>query len=353
MTELRSRSVSGSPGHCLKQEKNVVKHFLIIAALLSLAPGVTFAGNQDAQVTLPPVHTYSIVCYDSVTGQIGAAVQSHYFRVCDVIHAEPGVGAVASQAFSDNRYWATGLEMIRSGKTAQETLDSLLGTDENREYRQVGMVDARGNSAGRTGKNCLAEGGSHIGHHFATQASLMQNNTVWDAMAAAFETTQGDLAERMMAALEAAQAEGGDMRGMQSAAMIVVEGAPAAQPGGGRIVDLRVDDSPEPLRELRRLLTRNRAYGTMQEGHRVLFGGGSADQAWELYLAATKLDPDNVELKFWPAINLVSVGQTDRALTLFKEVFAQEPHWRDIILRLPRPDILPDDSALIEKILSQ
>jgi len=326
---------------------------VVILALFVVMPAITFAGDRDIHMSLPPTHTYSIVCYDSATGQIGAAVQSHYFRVCDVIHAEPGVGAVASQSFTDSRYWATGLELMRSGKTAQETLDSLLATDENREYRQVGMIDAHGNSAGRTGKNCLIEGGSHVGHHFATQASLMLKNTVWDAMAATFESTPGDLAERMMAALEAGQAEGGDMRGMQSAAMIVVDGRPAAQPGGGRLVDLRVDDSGEPLKELRRLLNLTRAYQKVQEGHRVLFGSGNADEAWELYIAAAKLDPDNVELKFWPAVNLASVGQTERALTLFKEVFAVEPHWRDIVLRLPRPDMLPDDSALIERILKQ
>ena len=326
---------------------------LILPCLTTLAAGAC-AGEPDNRVFQQPIHTYSIVCYDSATGQIGAAVQSHYFRVCDVIHAEPGIGAVASQSFSDSRYWATGLELMRSGKTAQETLDSLLATDENREYRQVGMIDVKGNSAGRTGKNCLAEGGSHVGHHFATQASLMLKNTVWDAMATAFETTQGDLAERMMAALETAQAEGGDMRGMQSAAMIVVDGKPASKPGEGRLIDLRVDDSSEPLKELRRLLNRARAYEKIGEGHQALLGaGGNADQAWELYQAGAKLDPDNVELLFWPAVYLASVGQTERALLLFKAAFAREPIWRDIILRLPRPDMLPDDSALIEKILSQ
>jgi uncharacterized Ntn-hydrolase superfamily protein len=343
---------SGSPHQNKKEDKTVKKTTALILAFLAVTPEIIFGGDLDIHLSLPPIHTYSIVCYDSATGQIGAAVQSHYFRVCDVIHAEPGVGAVASQAFSDNRYWATGIELMRSGKTAQETLDSLLTGDENREYRQVGMIDAHGVSAGRTGTNCLAEGGSHVGHHFAAQASLMLKNTVWDAMAAAFENTQGDLAERMMVALEAAQAEGGDMRGMQSAAMIVVEGTPSAQPGGGRLVDLRVDDSPEPLKELRRLLTITRAYQKMNEGHRLL-GAEKFDEAGEVYLAAAKLDPDNVELKFWPAVNFASVGQTDRALTLFKEVFAKEPHWRDVVLRLPRPDMLPDDPTLIEKILAQ
>ena len=324
----------------------------LILAFLTMTPGTIFADDLDTHMSLPPIHTYSIVCYDSATGQIGAAVQSHYFRVCDVIHAEPGIGAVASQAFSDNRYWATGLELLRSGKTAQESLDSLLAGDENREYRQVGIIDAHGMSAGRTGKNCLAEGGSNVGHHFATQASLMLKNTVWDAMAAAFEKTQGDLAERMMAALDTGQAEGGDMRGMQSAAMIVVDGKPATQPGEGRLVDLRVDDSAEPLKELRRLLTITRAYQKMSDGYGLL-DAGKIDEAWEAYLAAARLDPGNVELKFWPAVNLASIGQTDRALLLFKEVFAQEPHWREVVLRLPRPDMLPDDAALIERILGQ
>jgi len=324
----------------------------LILAFLALTTGVAFAGDSDIHLSLPPIHTYSIVCYDSATGQIGAAVQSHYFRVCDVIHAEPGIGAVASQSFSDNRYWATGLELMRSGKTAQESLDSLLAGDQGREYRQVGMIDASGRSAGRTGKNCLAEGGSHVGHHFATQASLMLKNTVWDAMARAFESTPGDLAERMMAALEAGQAEGGDMRGMQSAAMIVVDGKPASGPGEGRLVDLRVDDSVEPLKELRRLLTITRAYQKMSDGYGLL-DAGKIDEAWEVYLAAAQLDPNNVELKFWPAVNLASIGQTDRALTLFKEVFAREPLWRDVVLRLPRPDMLPDDAALIERILGQ
>ncbi|MCP4684048.1 MAG: DUF1028 domain-containing protein, partial [bacterium] len=192
--------------------------------MVLLALGIS-ATAQDGQTgaelaPLHPVNTYSIVCYDTVTGQLGAAVQSHWFKVANVIWAEPGVGAVATQSFSDYRYGPLGLKMMTMGKTAEEALAGLIASDPGEAVRQVAMIDVNGNVVAHSGSKCIAEAGHLVGATYSMQANLMEKNTVWGAMAIAYEATEGDLADKMMAALEAAQAEGGDIRGKQSAAML-------------------------------------------------------------------------------------------------------------------------------------
>ncbi len=315
---------------------------------------VMTAGSVGGQlpVELPPVTTYSIVAYDSATGQFGAAVQSHYFRVTDVIWLEAGVGAVATQSLVDFSYGPLGLDMMRLGKSASEALAGLLASDSNSAVRQVAMIDRNGDVAVHTGDKCIAEAGDLTGALYSVQANLMRNVTVWGAMSKAYENTKGDLAERMMAALEAAQAEGGDIRGMQSAALKVVTGKPTGQSWRDMLIDIRVDDSPHPLVELRRLLNITRAYQHMDRGDELI-ADKKYDEASAEYAEAERLDPDNPEIQFWHAVTLVTVDQLDLALPIFKKVFDADPAWRELVPRLADADLLPDDLKIIEKIQAQ
>ncbi len=197
-----------------------------LLAALNMLPSVCLCASLGEITPQHHVHTFSIVAYDSATGQFGAAVQSHYFKVADVIWLEPGVGAVATQSLVDFAYGPLGLDMMRNGKSATDALKGMLASDSLNRIRQVSMIDRNGVVATHTGSKCIDYAGHHIGKNYSCQANLMKDSTVWGAMAKAFENTKGELADRMMAALEAAQAEGGDIRGMQSAAMVVVTGKP-------------------------------------------------------------------------------------------------------------------------------
>ncbi|MFH2035983.1 MAG: DUF1028 domain-containing protein [Candidatus Zixiibacteriota bacterium] len=326
------------------------KLILISILALLMATGISFGAENEAE-PIRPVHTYSIVCFDTLTGQFGAAVQSHYFKVADVIWLEPGVGAVATQSLVDFAYGPLGLEMMKKGKTAKQALDGLLASDPNNNVRQVAMIDRNGVIATHTGNLCIAEAGHYIGPNYSVQANLMRNNTVWRAMSEAFEATEGDLAEKMMAALESAQAEGGDIRGSQSAAMVVVTGQPTGKSWVDRQIDIRVDDSPEPLKELRRLLDITRAYKHLDLGDEYITAG-DFDKANIEYAMAAELSPDNLEIKYWHAVTLATINRLDEALPIFKEIFAKDNSWRELIPRLVKSEILPDDKEIIEKIMS-
>lgn len=325
---------------------------LVVCALFAVPAATQSAGSAPAlRAVARPVHTYSIVARDSVTGEIGVAVQSHWFSVGTVVPwAEAGVGAVATQSLAEVTYGPLGLELMRAGKTAPQALASLLAGDPQREVRQVAMVDARGRVAVHTGSRCIAEAGHHPGKQFSVQANLMEKNTVWDAMARAYERTEGDLAQRLLAALDAAQAEGGDIRGKQSAAIIIVSGKATGRPWADRVVDLRVDDSPEPLRELRRLVDVHRAYEHMNEGDAKL-ALNDVDGAMSEYAAAAQMMPNNVEVKYWAAITMITAGREKEAMPYFREVFSKDRNWLEVTKRLPAAGLLPDDPGLIEKIL--
>jgi uncharacterized Ntn-hydrolase superfamily protein len=196
-----------------------------------------------------PIHTYSIVARDPATGEIGVAVQSHWFSVGAVVPwVEAEVGGVATQSIADPSYGKLSLDLMRAGKSAPQALSALLASDQGRELRQVAMIDAQGRVAAHTGELNIPAAGHQTGENYSVQANLMLNDRVWPAMADAFESAEGDLAERMMQALEAAQAVGGDIRGEQSAALVVVAGRNTGQPWSDRRFDLRVEDSSEPLR---------------------------------------------------------------------------------------------------------
>jgi uncharacterized Ntn-hydrolase superfamily protein len=297
-----------------------------------------------------PVHTYSIVARDPATGELGVAVQSHWFSVGTTVPwAEAGVGAIATQSFVDPSYGPLGLELMRAGRSAPEALAGLLAADPEREVRQVGMVDAQGRAASHTGKKDIQAAGHLVGKGYAVQANLMANDRVWPAMAKAFEAAKGDLAERMLVALEAAQAAGGDIRGQQAAALVVVPGTPSGRPWADRIFDLRVEDHPRPLEELRRLLHVARAYRHMNAGDLAIEKKDVAGAERE-YGAAMKLLPDSAEVVFWYAAALAMAGEVDRSLPLFARAYALDPAWRALVPRLPASGLLPADPAVLSRI---
>ena len=301
----------------------------------------------------PFFHTYSIVARDEKNGQLGVAVQSHWFNVGSLCPwVEAGVGAIATQSFVKVSYGPLGLALLREGKNPQQALDSLLAQDEGREGRQVAIVDAHGNVAVHTGSTCVAEAGHIAGNGFSVQANMMKNNTVWAAMAEAFMQTGGDLAERLLAALQAAQAEGGDIRGKQSAAMLVADGTRSDVPYEHILLDLRVDDHPEPLVELGRLLHIQRAYEFMNTGDELLSKGDKA-AAMQQYAKGAKLAPHIEELPFWQAATLAGNGILAEALPIFRSVFARNPDWAELLKRLPKSGLFPDDAQLMETILKE
>ena len=299
-----------------------------------------------------PAHTYSIVAFDKNTGEFGVAVQSHWFSVGSVVPwAESGVGAIATQSFVEVSYGPFGLELMRAGKSAEETLSALLKADVNESVRQVAMVDAQGRVAAHTGKNCIPEAGHFIGDGFSCQANLMLKNTVWKAMAQAYENTKGELVDRLLAALEAAQREGGDIRGKQSAAVIVVMGKSSGVWWKDRVYDLRVEDNSDPVGELKRLVRLNKAYNYMNRGDELLTEN-KVEEAMKSYTTAMEMYPENAEMIFWPAVTMAASGKVEESLPLFKKVFAIDYNWALLVPRLPKVGQLPQDESLINKILS-
>jgi uncharacterized Ntn-hydrolase superfamily protein len=297
-------------------------------------------------------HTYSIVAMDRKTEQIGVAVQSHWFAVgalCPWI--EPGVGVIATQSMVEVSYGPKGLGLLRDGKPAQLALDELLEADDGKELRQVAIVDAQGNVAAHTGKRCIAEAGHQIGDSFSAQANMMLNNTVWSAMASAFENTQDNLANRLLSALQAAQAAGGDIRGKQSASLLVSKNIKDDTPWKNILTDLRVDDHPDPIIELKRLLDIQYAYDLMNEGDNLL-AKNENEAAKIKYQQAAKLAPDIEELPFWHAVTLADTGKLDEALPIFERVFSINKNWSLLVQRLPASGLLTKDPQVIRKILS-
>ena len=314
------------------------------------APDCTTLEWTDSKIR--PVSTYSIVAYDRETGQLGVAVQSHWFSVGPIVPwAEAGVGAIATQSFVEVSYGPLGLELMRSGKTPEDALRALVSADKNQDVRQVAMVDAQGRVAAHTGKNCIPEAGHTIGDGFTCQANLMLKDTVWDAMAKAFRNTEGELADRLIAALEAAEAEGGDIRGKQSAALIVVRGKSSGLWWRDRLYDLRIEDHPTPVPELKRLLRLNKAYNHMNQGDEYLTEN-KIEEAMKAYTKAMEMYPGNAEMIFWPAVTLAATGKVEESLPLFEKVFAMDENWAILLPRLPDVGQLPKDEALIQKILS-
>lgn len=336
----------------------------LLVALLALTGAVLPFATATAESTRPRTelgplaHTYSIVARDPVTGDLGVAVQSHWFQVGPVVPwARSGVGAVATQSFVEVSYGPRGLDLMAAGKSPQQALDQLLEADEQRAVRQVAMVDAEGRVAAWTGESCIPAAGHRAGDGYSVQANLMDRATVWDAMAQAYERSAGQpFAERLLAALEAAEAEGGDIRGKQSAAILIVaaeatRGEAGPEPWRDRKLDLRIDDHPDPLAELRRLYELHLAYEAMNAGDEAV-AAGEMDRALERYSEAAERAPHIVELPYWQAVTLVGNDRLDEALPIFRRVFAAEERWIELTRRLPGVGLLPDDPEVVTAILA-
>ena len=322
---------------------------ILMLACLLITP-VTQAAEAMMPVTGRPVNTYSIVARDPETGQLGVAVQSHWFSVGSLVPwAQAGVGAIATQSFIEVRYGVSGLELMASGLSAIRTLDALLAADSNPAVRQVAMIDASGQTATHTGESCIEYAGHLSGENFSVQANLMVEPGVPQAMAQAFRQASGSLAERMLAALEAAQAAGGDLRGKQSAAILVVSGKATGRSWQDRLVDLHVEDDPQPLVQLRRLLTLNSAYEHMNRGDHAL-ESGDIETALAEYGRAEALQPDNLEMQFWHAVSLVNAGRIDAAVAMFATIFRDGKQWRELVPRLAQAGLLQVDAAVLERI---
>ncbi len=290
--------------------------------------------------------TYSIVARDAATGELGVAVQSHYFQVGPVVPwALAGVGAIATQSMVNVAYGPSGLELLKQGFTAEQALRALTAGDAKAEVRQCGIVDAAGRVAAHTGAKCIPAAGHVLGDAFTCQANLMDRDTVWQAMADAFKSTQGPLAERMLAAMDAAEAEGGDIRGKQSAAMLVVSGKPTGRQWEDRIIDLRVEDSPEPLAELRRLLRIRRAYDMAGDADH-LAEAGDKKAARARLTEALALAPEIGELKFWGGLDIAMNGDLEEGVRLMSEVVDSEGrHWIETMKRLVMVGTVPAELA--------
>jgi uncharacterized Ntn-hydrolase superfamily protein len=297
-----------------------------------------------------PVHTYSIVARDPTTGELGVAVQSHYFSVGSVVpSAEPGVGVVATQSFLNKAYGPEGLALMRAGRSAPEVLAELVARDPEQDLRQVAMVDAAGTSAAHTGGRCLPAAGHLAVDGYSVQANIMVDDGVWPAMAHAYKAASGDLADRLVTTLEAAQAAGGDLRGQQSAALLLVAGDPHPRPGEGKRFDLRVEDHPTPLAELRRVLHLARAYRSVEEADAAV-GQGRYEEAAAAHQTAMELAPEIAELKAWAAIAMVQMGQEREAMTLFETAFRADPGLVELLPRVAALGFVQVDPALLEQI---
>ena len=300
-----------------------------------------------------PISTYSIVALDAETGELGVAVQSHWFSVGFLVPwVKAGVGAVATQSFVKVDYGPDGLELIENGMSAKDALKSLTDQDEAEAVRQVAMIDINGNVAAHTGERCIVFANHVVGKNYSVQANMMENSTVPKAMAVAFENSSGDLADRMMAALEAAEKEGGDIRGKQSAAMVIMSGEPTGIEWKDTKMSLRIEDHPTPLKELKRLIRIHRAYQHANKGDYYM-ELNQIDNALTEYNKASKYYPENPELPYWSAVALVNGGRINEALPIFKAVFKSNPNLKKMTPRLIKSGLLIDDEKVLKKIMMQ
>ena len=325
---------------------NVIILLLTVMGLTSELPAQFFYGEN------PLVSTYSIVARDPDTGEMGVAVQSHWFSVGSIVSwGEAGVGVVATQSFVNPAFGPNGLELLKSGMTADEVVDKLIAEDEGRDVRQLAIIDVNGNVKSYTGKNCIPGAGNIVGENYSVQANLMLNDKVPGAMSKAFEESKGPLAERLMAALFAAEQVGGDIRGKQSAAILVVKGRSTGKVWEDRLIDLRVEDNPYPLDKLNRLLKIHRAYNHMNAGD-LAVEHGDMELAMKEYSAAEKMFPENEEMKYWHAVTLATNGDMEGSLPLFKAVFKKNENWKILTPRLVPIGLLNVNKEQLQKILS-
>ena len=301
----------------------------------------------------PFAHTYSIVARDPNTGEMGVGVQSHYFSVGGVVSwGESGVGVVATQSLVNVSFGLRGLELLKQGKSPREALDILITADEGRDVRQVAILDAQGRVAAHTGSKCIVHAGHIEGDNFSVQANMMLTDKVWSAMAKGFESNNNlPLAERIVKTMEAAETVGGDIRGKQSAAILIVGGKEAENKWEDKIIDLRVEDNEEPVKELKRLLKLYRAYKHMDNGD-LAMEHDDMESALNEYDSALTMFPDNLEMKFWTAVTLANNKKIKEASNIFKKVFDKDNNWRLLAERLPESELLTVSKDDLKKFLS-
>ncbi|MCB0743268.1 MAG: DUF1028 domain-containing protein [Ignavibacteriae bacterium] len=303
--------------------------------------------------TEPFAHTYSIVARDTVTGEMGVAVQSHWFAVGTIVSwGEAGVGVIATQSFVNPSFGPRGLILLKQGLSAQQVLDLLIESDEGRDFRQLAILDSKGNAAAYTGKKCIDDAGQIVGNNYSVQANMMLNDKVWGAMSNTFENSKGNLADRLLEALDAAQDVGGDIRGKQSAAILVVKAKPTGNIWEDRIVDIRIDDHENPLKEIRRVYNVHSAYEHMNKGD-LAIEHNDMDLAMKEYSTAETMFPDNEEMKYWHAVTLANIGKVNESLPLFKEVFKKNKNWVTLTPRLIKSELLTVSKNDLELIMNQ
>jgi uncharacterized Ntn-hydrolase superfamily protein len=291
--------------------------------------------------TDPFAHTFSIVARDANTGEMAVAVQSNWFSVGTVVSwGEAGVGVIATQSFVNKSFGIRGLNLLKDGKSPQEALDLLLSDDSGKEFRQVAILDTQGRVATHTGKSCIDAASHSNGDNFSVQANMMLNDKVVPAMEKAWkENASLRLPERMVAVLQAAQQAGGDIRGKQSAALLVVAPKASDEPWNDRLVDLRVDDSKDPIAEIARLLTVFRAYEHMNQGD-LYVEKNQMQEAMDEYGKAMKMFPENLEMQYWTAITLANNKDIQKASAMLQKIYKKDPNWRELTRRLPKAGLL-------------
>lgn len=322
-------------------------HILLFAIALSVQ-----SIAQNTKPSDPLAHTFSIVARDPKTGEMAVAVQSHWFSVgTGVSWGEAGVGVVATQSFTNKSFGLRGLALLKEGKSPQEALDILLSDDTGKDFRQVAILDKLGRVATHTGKSCIDMAGHSNGENFSVQANMMLNDKVVPAMEKAWkENNTQPLAERMIAVLKAAQLAGGDIRGKQSAALLIVAPQATATPWNDKLIDLRVDDSMKPIMDIDRLLKVYRAYEHMNKGDYHV-EKNEMQSAMDEYNMAMKMFPDNLEMQYWTAITLANGKEIGRASTMLQSIYKKDVNWRELTKRLPKVGLLTVTEKELKELL--
>lgn len=328
-----------------------MKRILILSLIL-----IVFSVKLNAQQyksSEPFAHTFSIVARDTATGEMAIGVQSHWFSVgTSVSWGKSGVGVVATQSFVNPAFGPEGLKLMESGISAKEALDQLITADNGRDFRQVALLDKNGSVSSYTGAKCVVSAHHIIGDNFAVQANMMLNDKVVPAMEKAFlDNKDLPLAERIVKVLMAAQEAGGDIRGRQSAALLVVGPEPVEE-WKDKKVNLRVDDHPDPLIELSRLLYIQRAYDHMNNGD-LAIEHNNMELALKEYALAEEMQPVNLEMKYWKAVTMANNGMLEKALPIFKYVFTKDDNWRKMTSRLPASGLLTVSQKNLQRIMNQ
>lgn len=307
---------------------------------------------QSVKPSDPLAHTFSIVARDQNTGEMAVAVQSHWFSVgTGVSWGEAGVGVVATQSFTNKSFGLRGLALLKEGKSPQEALDILLSDDSGKDFRQVAILDTKGRVATHTGKTCIDAAGHANGENFSVQANMMLNDKVVPAMEKAWkENNTLPLAERLVAVLKAAQQAGGDIRGKQSAALLIVAPERTATPWNDKLLDLRVDDAVEPIQEIERLVKVYRAYEHMNKGDYYV-EKNEMQSAMDEYNKAMKMFPDNLEMQYWTAITLANGKEISKASAMLQSIYKKDANWRELTKRLPKVSLLTVSEKDLKELL--